>query len=162
MLKDSYRERHKLKRVLITGVAGFCGRHLVQRLRAEGRMSILGYDRLDEPPTNLILDDYVKGNIFDQTLLTKIVKHFNPHWIFHLAGIYKGPVIDIYQTNVLGIIHLLEVVRAQRPAVRVLIVGSAAEYGHREESALPVTEAQPCRPKGAHGLSKYISTEMTR
>lgn len=149
-----------MENVLITGVAGFCGRHLVNRLFAGESVSIIGFDRLAEAPAALNLDEYVSGDILDEKLLGKIVKQFNPRRIFHLAGISIGPPVDIYQTNVLGTLHLLEAVRTQRPEAQVLIVGSAAEYGYIEESDLPVRETYVCQPRGAHGLSKYASTLM--
>ena len=108
-----------MRTAFITGVAGFCGRHLVKRLRAEEDIAILGYDRLEEPPDGLILDEYIRGDILDCQQLSKLLRRVSPQWIFHLAGIYHGPAVDIYQTNVMGTIHLLEAVRTQKLTARV-------------------------------------------
>jgi len=147
-----------VKNILITGVGGFCGRHLAKHLRLEKDVALVGYDRLDEAPAGLSLDDYISGDVLDQQQLNRIVGKINPQEIFHLAGISTGPAVDIYRTNVLGTIHLLEAVRTLARQARVLLVGSAAEYGPLEQSDLPVNEAHPCNPIGAHGLSKYAAT----
>ena len=53
---------------------------------------------------------------------------------------------------------LLEAVRQECPLVRVLLVGSAAEYGFVGKEGFPVTESTPCRPLGPYGMSKYAAT----
>ena len=58
----------------------------------------------------------------------------------------------------MGTVHLLEAVRQECHSTRVLLVGSAAEYGFVGKDELPVIENTPCRPHGPYGLSKYAST----
>ena len=87
-----------------------------------------------------------------------LLRRVRPDLVFHLAGIQQGEAKDIYRTNVMGAVHLLEAVRQECHSSRVLLVGSAAEYGLVGKNELPVTESTPCKPQGPYGLSKYAST----
>ena len=147
-------------RALVTGVAGFCGPHLVSRLRREGDIEIAGLDRVAGSPPRIHLDRYFQADVTDSAAVAAAVKAFRPDWFFHLAGLSgsSAPVASIYHANITGTIHALESIRAHALGCRVLLVGSSAEYGPMEASALPVTEAMPCRPVGAYGVSKYAAT----
>jgi GDP-4-dehydro-6-deoxy-D-mannose reductase len=49
-------------------------------------------------------------------------------------------------------------VRAERPEARVLVAGSAAEYGLAYEEELPITEEQPLRPLSPYGVTKVAQS----
>jgi len=147
---------------LITGVCGFCGAHLVERLRQESGMRITGVDIRSEAPASLSLDGYVAADIRDPGQVAAVITHIEPDLIFHLAGIVNGSATDVYQVNFLGGINLIESVRLCAPQARVLIVGSAAEYGYVPLSEMPVKEDRICNPSGAYALSKYALTLVTR
>ena len=53
---------------------------------------------------------------------------------------------------------LLEAVAEQPRPPRVVLIGSAAEYGHVPASALPVREDWPCRPASDYAASKHRQT----
>lgn len=145
-------------KALITGAGGFCGAHLVSRLRQEGGIEIAGLDRMAESPARL--DRYFQGDITDSAFVDSVVRSFAPDYVFHLAGISgsTASAARIYEVNVLGTVHLLEGVRRSVPECRVVIAGSFAEYGPVEASKLPVTEETMCRPVGAYGITKYAAT----
>jgi GDP-4-dehydro-6-deoxy-D-mannose reductase len=62
--------------------------------------------------------------------------------------------------NVLGLVALLEAVRAHAPQAAVVTAGSAAEYGLVSQDRLPVTEDCPCAPVSAYGQSKLAATQI--
>lgn len=144
--------------VLITGVSGFCGRHLVRRLREERDYRIVGLDVLCDSLSEKDLNDYVNVDMRQSAPLQSVIMRERPMWVFHLAGVASGLPAKIYETNLLSVINLLEALCQNSPETRVLIVGSAAEYGHVPESKMPIRESQPCKPTGAYGLSKYAAT----
>jgi GDP-4-dehydro-6-deoxy-D-mannose reductase len=144
--------------VLITGAAGFTARHLTQRLRAMGSVQITGTDLAAAKPEGVWLQDYIAGDLSDLTRLRETIRRSRPQWIFHLAGLFRGGVYDIYRANLTGGLNLLEAVRMEAPEAAVLVVGSAAEYGVWPPAEMPLSERHPCQPAGAYGSSKYALT----
>lgn len=147
-------------KALVTGFAGFCGAHLISRLRLETAIEIAGLDRQVSTPSSGAIDQYFQADLADSTAVSHAIGTFRPDWVFHLAGLSGSlaPPPDLYRANITGTINLLQAIRTSAPAARVLLVGSAAEYGCVEPSALPVTETTVCRPSGAYGISKYAAT----
>jgi GDP-4-dehydro-6-deoxy-D-mannose reductase len=147
-------------KALITGVRGFCGSHLVRRLRQEQNVEVAGLDTAAAPLENMSLERYFQGDVRDSEAMAIAVRSFRPDWLFHLAGAsaLAGSEALIYEVNVTGTVHILEAVAVNAPDCSVLVLGSAAEYGPVEASALPIEEDAVCRPKGPYGISKYAAT----
>jgi len=147
-------------RALITGVGGFCGAHLVSRLRYEDNTMIAGLDRMPEPPPHVSLDRYFEADITEANGLSFALRAFRPDFVFHLAGLSGNSVSAtcIYEVNVTGTVRLLDAVRCHAPDCNVLLVGSAAEYGPVDADALPAKEEMPCHPVGPYAISKYAAT----
>ena len=147
-------------RALITGVGGFCGGHLVRRLRQESGIEIAGLGLEIQPPPDLQLDHYFPADIADEAVVAAAVKQFRPTLLFHLAGVSGTSVTPsrMYEINVTGAVNVLQAVRANSPECGIVIVGSAAEYGDVGPSRLPVSERTPCAPIGPYGISKYAAT----
>ena len=143
---------------LITGVNGFCGRYLVKRLLDERSNHVVGLDIHSDSFIRHSSYNYVQVDISNYEKLSSAIFQIQPDLVFHLAGLVRGAPADIYRVNFQGAVNLLESVHTIKSDARVLIVGSAAEYGYIDKSDLPVTEEYPCRPFGPYGLSKYCAT----
>ena len=138
-LKDFYRGR----KVLITGHTGFKGSWLsivLSRLGAD----IYGYALAPNTEPSLYdlarIDDLVSstlGDIRDYSLLLETVKSINPEIVIHMAAqplvleSYKNPR-ETYETNVMGTINLLEVVRHVESIRVVLNITTDKCYENRE------------------------------
>jgi GDP-4-dehydro-6-deoxy-D-mannose reductase len=146
-------------RALITGVGGFCGAHLVRRLRQEPGIEISGLGRRPEPAGSG-LSCYFCADITDAAAVASAVKRVQPEILFHLAGLSGNDTspADMYGVNTLGTVNVLEAVYSAVPECTVVVIGSAAEYGIVDLPSLPVTESAPCRPIGTYGASKYAAT----
>ncbi|CAH2032344.1 NAD-dependent epimerase/dehydratase family protein [Trichlorobacter ammonificans] len=148
-----------MQKVIITGAAGFCARHLVSRLRRTESVFIYGTDIGKAKPDNMSLDSYCQVDITDPEQVKELIRQFRPDWIFHLAGLVgNANDADIYRVNVSGTINLLDAYCRFAPEASLLLVGSAAEYGSVTSDLLPVTEELVCKPVGAYGISKYAVT----
>ena len=136
-------------RAVVTGAAGFIGKHLVRRLEADNAYVLKvdvaqGSDCGDVCAGDLAVDDFTAAFV-----------RANPDVVFHLAGKIRGEPREVYRANVIGTVNLLETLARVSPLAKVVVVGSAAEYGCR---GVAVREDDPCFPVGAYGVSKYGAT----
>lgn len=129
--------------VLISGGGGFAGRHLIDRLKVEGREPLA--------PSRHELD------FCDGAAVRAMVREAVPSLVFHLAAFsspslsWERPV-EAMLKNVEMTLNLLEAVRHEAPGATVVLVGSGQVYG--EPDALPVTEEAPVKPGNPYAVSK--------
>lgn len=150
-------------RVLITGVSGFVGRHLVAALTARGDEGH-GFG-LGERPTHPPLASWHPGDMLDADAMEAAVAASRPDAVVHLAGqsspaiSFQQPV-ETYRINAMGTWTLLEAVRRHAPRARVLVVGSGDVYGPQPEGSR-VAEDAPFRPVSPYGLSKAAADALS-
>lgn len=139
--------------LLITGVAGFVGRALAARAAAEGARC-LGVGR--QPRA---LPDYVALDLSEGVApILAVLREHRPEVVFHLAGGLGGGQ-DVFASNTFATRNLLKAVE-QLPgyAPRILMMGSAAEYG--DLGPEPIREdAREC-PVGEYGVAKLAQTKL--
>jgi len=147
-------------KVLVTGASGFCGSHLISRLQREPGVEIAGLDRGAVSTSPSSPAQYFQADMCDRAAVESIVEAFAPDCVYHLAGASatSSASDSMYEVNVAGTVYLLEALVRRAPRCKVLLAGSAAEYGPVVPECLPVTETTPCRPIGAYGISKYAAT----
>ena len=141
----------------VTGVAGFCSRHLVAHLLDEG-YNLTGLDRESLP--NSAFQVY-GGDVLDTAQLAGILGQVQPDVVFHLAAL-TNPRLDyqtLHRVNALGTLSLLDAVRQTCPHAVVLTTGSSAVYGRVSASGLPIAEDQPFHPTNPYAVSK-VAQEM--
>ena len=147
-------------RVLVTGAAGFAGRHLVQRCAAGGA-EVVGLGRRSvaeaEPPPGLA--EYLRVDLRDIGAVRGAVASIRPDRVFHLAadasvGASWSSPSNTIESNMASALGLLEAVRDVAPHASVLVACSAEEYGPTAAGSGPVTEAQPLRPVSPYAVSK--------
>ncbi len=139
------------RRVLVTGHTGFKGSWLALWLHAMGA-EVCGLALAPEPGPNhgrllqLPLDAALI-DLRDATAVRGALRHFAPDIVFHLAAqplvrrSYREPAAT-FDTNVMGLVNLLEAVRAT-PSVRVVVNATSDKC-----------YANPDVAKGRHGPSK--------
>jgi UDP-glucuronate 4-epimerase len=158
-----------MKRVFVTGTAGFIGYHLAKLLLAEGHQ-VHGYDGLTD-----YYDVQLKrrrhqsllqhGNfsateamLEDQAALTAAASKLAPDAIVHLAaqaGVrysLEDPRAYI-DSNIVGTFHVLELARELK-IQHLLIASTSSVYGANEDMPFRETE------KVATPLSIYATTKM--
>lgn len=146
-------------RVLVTGLTGFTGQHLIVALERAG-YEVFGTVRTGEPTG---LGQYV-AELNDQTGLIEVIEAVRPRHVIHLAAesfVAHGKVDDIYLTNIVGTRNLLSALSASRFASSlgtVLLISSANIYGNSEAELLD--ENQHCCPANDYAVSKFAMEQM--
>lgn len=123
--------------VLITGAEGFVGGYLLAELGGE---AVAG------------TADVLDGDAFGAEL-----RDVRPAAVIHLAALssvgasWEG-VPEVWRTNVLGTVQVLESVRAEAPEARVVVASSSEVYGRAE--TIPTPEDAPIAPISPYAASK--------
>ena len=149
-------------KLLITGAAGFTGRHLIGAANQKGYRCIAMAQH--EGPEATTACDTLIADLLDPASLEQAILEVKPDYIVHLAAISfvaHGNTAEIYEVNQLGTINLLDAIRKNAPEVKkVLIASSANIYGNT--AALPITESVPSAPVNHYGMSKMTMELATR
>src|SRR3989344_2679074 len=151
-----------MKKTLITGVAGFAGRHLSEFLLAQ-KIEVLGFYLPGHSTANV---DHIKDkiNLIACDLLNKKdvedkVPKINPDYVFHLAAFaspaqsFENPRQTL-ENNIVGQLNLLESCVKTKSQAKILIVGSADEYGNVDPKNLPIAEDTSLAPPSPYAVSK--------
>ena len=118
-------------RVLIIGGGGFVGGYLKDYLISQGfdvYITKLPAQQIDDEEKVFNL------NILDFEQMSALLKKGDPDYIFHLAAqssvavSWAKPALTV-DVNIKGCINLLEAVRSLNMNPRILLIGSAEEYG---------------------------------
>lgn len=132
------------KRILITGVDGFIGQHLLQRL-LEQDIQVLGTSLGD-----LDTDQVFQINILDRAKLIAFMRKHRVTTVVHLAGLntvengYENPG-DTFETNIQGMVNVLEIARTLH-LERAIVASSVHVYGSQQTPYLETAPLLPTRP----------------
>lgn len=138
-------------KALVTGSSGFIGTWLCEHLRTRG-VDVVTVGR----PTS-VRSDHRVGDITDGSLLADVLHRISPDYVFHAAGTAKAATLgELYAVNTLYGAGLLSAVGAAAPGARVILFGSAAEYGDCGRD--PADESMCPRPMTPYGISKLAQT----
>jgi len=144
---------------LITGAGGWLGGRVLDALvgapGSADRIVVLGRKR----PESLRGALFVSADLRDAEGLGRVVGDLKPDVVIHAAGkTPPAPDEELYETNFWGTGRLLGALRAQDRPIRVVVAGSAAEFGPVPDAELPIADDCPCRPVTAYGRSKAMAT----
>jgi UDP-glucose 4-epimerase len=150
----SFSDFPKLK-VLVTGGAGFIGRHLVRSFQDKAEVCVIdnlrsGHERNLEGLTCHL----AVGSILDRDLVRKTM--LGVDYVFHLAALVSVPESgqkpdECAEINAAGTLLVLE--EAARAGVKKLVFSSsAAIYG--DNPVIPKIETMPPEPKSPYAATK--------
>ncbi len=147
-----------MRKILVTGAGGFIGTALCRLLAQKRAVTVLGIGRrmLSAAGPN-----YHRVDLLNKKQLKIFLQQKRPDLIFHLAGGRSGEPSQLIRDNVLTTVNLLETIRSlknYRP--RVMITGSAAEYGEVPGPQRPILEKAPNHPAGIYGWVKLLQTKV--
>jgi UDP-glucuronate 4-epimerase len=160
-----------MRRILVTGAAGFIGSHLVERLIAEGGFSVTGLDCFDDfydpalkrrniaPSLASERFRLIEGDIRDERLVETLFAEGRFDQVVHIAArAGVRPSIErplLYEdVNVRGTLVILEAMRRHGPR-EIIFASTSSIYG--ESTEVPFRESQRVdRP-----ISPYAATKRS-
>lgn len=152
-----------MKKVLVTGGAGFIGSHIVERLVKE-RFFVFVLDNLSlgnieniahlQKEKNL---EFVEGSISDFSILKKLCS--GVCYIFHQAmipavSISKDDCISYYEMNSTGILNVLQAAKVNNVR-KVICASSCSIYGN--EPTVPKREDMMPNPQSPYAVTKLVA-----
>jgi GDP-4-dehydro-6-deoxy-D-mannose reductase len=143
-------------KILITGASGFTGRYLEEYLTQNSHLNIYGTSRTGT------VTDHFSCDLTNAESVNNLILQIKPEKIYHLAGSFSNDYDIDYANNVLATKNILDSILKLKVSCRVLLVGSAAEYGFIQEEDNPVTEDHPLNPVSIYGLTKVYQTHLMK
>jgi dTDP-glucose 4,6-dehydratase len=172
-----------LKRILVTGGAGFIGSAVVRHIIEHTDDSVLVVDSMTyagnlESLASVIESprySFAQINICDRPAMDKIFQQYQPDAIMHLAAeshvdrSIDGPAAFI-ETNIVGTYLLLEAARnywnhldqQKKPLFRFHHISTDEVYGDLHTTAGLFTETTPYAPSSPYSASKASSDHLVR
>ena len=154
------------RRVLITGITGFAGSHLAERLVGHGH-AVHGIAH-ESPPFPFLagIEDRItvhEGNVLDARSVEAAMSSARPEIVFHLAGqavptLASADPLAAMSVNVLGTAH---VAAATATVGAHLVAASSADvYGIPER--VPTPEGAPAHPTNVYAATKVAAEAVLR
>jgi GDP-4-dehydro-6-deoxy-D-mannose reductase len=152
-------------RVLVTGAAGFAGRHLLRYLAERGAERLVGTQLPGQAPPRTVADDppveWSEMDVTSTESIRQVLADGPFDEVYHLAGQSSvgesfGDPLRTWEINATGTLRLLlELERAHSgEGPRVLVVSSAEVYGAVPAASQPVRETHAPAPMTPYGASK--------
>lgn len=153
------------KPVLVTGVSGFIGRYLADRLLSSGA-EVLGTDIV---PSSIAEGAHGPGqftyrhlDVRDESAVRAVLAEHPADFLFHLAAVASPPACardfdTAFKVNVNGTFHLLQ---HGEKVGRFVFLSSSAVYGRPD--SLPLDERHPRRGKDPYATTKILGEDLCR
>jgi GDP-4-dehydro-6-deoxy-D-mannose reductase len=137
-------------KALVTGAHGFVGPYLTAHLESCGD-EVVGIDH----EVDITDADAVRARFADE--LPEIVYHLAA--ASHVGDSWSAPA-QVVRINTDGTLHVL-LAAVEAGVERVVLIGSAEEYGHVAPDEVPISEDTPLRPVSPYGASKAAAEMLS-
>jgi GDP-4-dehydro-6-deoxy-D-mannose reductase len=164
---------------LITGITGFLGPHLANKLVKEGH-EVWGLVRINMGRENDIRDivsedvfqklNFVYSDLCNFRKLNTVFKDHTFDGVFHLAAQTHPPTsftdpIGTWEWNVMGSINLMTAISDNQPACKLIFCSTVEVYGNEGMDGRLLKETDTLFPANPYGASKaaidlYIQERM--
>ncbi len=155
-------------RVLITGAGGFVGKHLIEAISAQTDYEIFATALDEKEASNIDLpeDHITLIDITDKDKVQALFEKVKPEQIYHLAAqssvglSWKIPAVTL-RVNIEGTLNILEAMRCQdMSGNKILLIGSAEQYGKVTAADLPIGEEQAVVAGNPYAISKIAQEQL--
>ena len=154
---------NKIEKILITGVTGFVGSHMLDFLIENTNAKIFGLKRPNSQLKNihhrLNKIELLIGDLNDQTSLIKAIDKIRPDKIYHFGALSwvtpSWDMPDVYmKTNAIGTIYLFEACLQIGLKPKILISATPEEFGDVPKEMIPINEETRIHPINPYAASK--------
>lgn len=145
---------------LITGAAGYLGRHLLNRLHGQP-IKLHGTYRSHAALIPSV--DWHQVDLCDADATFALIQRLQPSQVYHLAGNIRAgrtaaETQSTWQDNLHATRHLYEACLTLSSKPRIVFVSSGAVYGQQPDL---ITEETPLAPLSAYGQSKAAADQLS-
>jgi len=171
-IEDASKLINNRKTVIITGVTGQDGSHMVEFLLKNTDLLIFGGVRRlsvynHENVRNIKSDRFhlINFDLTDSHSIARVVEKIQPEYFINFAAqSFVASSWDFarqtWQTNSTAILDILEAIRLYKPSCRLYQAGSSEEFG--DVLYTPQDEEHPLRPRSPYGASKAASRQLVK
>ncbi|MGB1234108.1 MAG: UDP-glucose 4-epimerase GalE [Planktomarina sp.] len=159
------------QKILLTGGAGYIGSHTYCALAAAG-FDVVMVDNFTNAQKSVLarlgqitgVNDVIcyEGSVLDRPLLDRIFTEHDIDAVVHFAalkavGESTEKPIDYFETNVSGLLNLLQAMQAA-DVMRLVFSSSATVYG--EPNIVPTPESAPRQYQNPYGFTKIMGEQI--
>jgi len=143
-------------KVLVTGAGGFVGPYLSAELRGHAHEARTTDIR---GPVDFLLD------LLDADAVHRHFTENRYDAVVHLAGFasvaksWEKPKLTL-ELNTFPLLYMLDALSVSSPHTRVLVVGSADQYGTVPPGKILLDESDPCFPQTPYAISKHTQERL--
>jgi len=171
-IEDAAKKSVGKKSIIVTGVTGQDGSHMVDYLLANTDYEIFGcvrrlsvYNHKNISHINNERFHLINFDLTDSHSISRIIEKIKPDYFINLAAqSFVGSSWDFahqtWETNSTSTLHILEAIRLYHPTCRFYQAGSSEEFG--DVSYVPQDEKHPLRPRSPYGASKAASRQLVK
>lgn len=152
-VERSYPHDHEVARWLVLGAAGFVGRATLVELKARSRQAA-GADRSASSSAPGLVEAWHIIDVFNANHLRALLRKLQPAIVLNAIGHHPATASsELRDFYVRSTTTILEAVQTEQPSCRVILLGSAAEYGNSTDAA-GACETSPRHPLSDYGRAK--------
>ena len=153
-----------MMRSLITGIDGFIGSALAEKLKSQGN-EVFGISRKECNFCDGI--QRFCADMTDSGAILEAVRDSRPDRVFHLAAQNNiaesfGSPQSTMNVNLAGSIHLFDAILKHASQAKIVSVGSSSEYGNTAALHKFISEDVPLLPTSPYGISKAALSMLSR
>jgi GDPmannose 4,6-dehydratase len=160
-------------KIIVTGVTGQDGSHLVDYLLKNTKHKVIGCFRRLSVPNYTNIEKHFSNERFERVYfdltdaesIQNVVRKYEPDYFINVAAqSYVGASWEIptvtWNTNATAILHILEAIRKFSPKTRFYNAGTSEEFGNVLYS--PQDELHPIRPRSPYGAAKAGARHLVK
>lgn len=143
-------------KILITGANGFSAKELINELKKINDNDLF----LSDIQKKSWLSNYFQCDLSSFKDTFNLIAKICPNQIYHLAGSCTNIYKNDYDSNVLTSKNILDSILKIDTKIRILLIGSAAEYGKTQSGY--ISEKTLLNPISIYGLTKSFQTQLMK
>lgn len=171
-IEDAAKQCSGKKSIIVTGVTGQDGSHMVDYLLDNTDYEIFGCVRRlsvynHKNITHIKNDRFhlINFDLTDSHSIARIIEKIKPDYFINLAAqSFVGSSWDFaqqtWETNATSVLNILEAIRLYHPTCRFYQAGSSEEFG--DVVTVPQDENHPLRPRSPYGASKAAARQILK